>query len=182
MSDEKRLERRKKKFAEYGFDESKMKPMDLPDPLPDEVDISPLYPTFKDCFTDIPVKDMEHLKQLVGVPSSLSKEKLAHTITDDHDVHHIAKLAMHGDWENDLCKYPRAAEVEKYALGQAKTVSVGTFSDLVVKDNQKVTLNSAPTYYFDNITVYGTGEIILGDHVKLIVSGEVKYVPKGGEE
>lgn len=179
MSDAKKLELRKSKFQEYGFDRLNITPKKLPTPITNNIALSPDNPDMKDAFIDIAIKDMEHLKLLVGIPSNLVKEKKNHAIDETQDIYQLAKMAVLSDWTNDLANSKRADEIEKFILSHAKSIKVGVFEDLVVNDGQKVNLTE-PSYYFDNITVYGTGEIILSDHVKLVVSGEVSYIPAQG--
>jgi len=177
MSDKKTMELRKKKFSEYGFEKYNIDPKPLPENLPDEVNLSSDNPDFKDCFADIKIESVEQLKMLVGVPSAMANKKMSHEIDENCDIHEFAKLVMLGDWENDLSQNPRAAEVEKYIFSRVNSIPVGAFKDLVVKDGQKVNMTE-PTYYFDNVTVYGSGEIVLNGQVKMIVSGEVQYIDK----
>lgn len=177
MSDKKKAEQRQQVFASYGFNELNKEPLELPCPMPDGTKLSPTDPKWSKYFTKVKVKDIEHLKQLVGVPSALAA-KGNHPAGHEggEDIHSKARNAILGDWSGKLKASPDAAKVEELILSNAQEIPVFLGQDLVVEDGRTIELGDAPTYFFDNITIHGSGQINVKGHVKLVVSGTVEHV------
>jgi hypothetical protein len=177
MSDKNTVENRKKVFENYGFDKFAIEPLELPTPMPDGANLSPTDSAWSKYFIRVTVKDLEHLKQLVGVPSSLAaKGDYPEGPEDGEDIYSKARNAILGDWSGKLKSEPDASKIEKLILSSVKDIPVFLGTDLVVEDGKTVELGDASTYYFDNITVHGSGQINLKNHVKLVVSGTVTHI------
>lgn len=156
-------------------------PLAMPADLGPEVVISPDNPEWARYFVTVRVRTVEHLKRLAGIPSDVAASAIASGIYHvpvprGPDVIYRAQTALLGDWTGSLSHQEGAREVEEFMLRAAAEIPVFATTDLVVHDGEKYVLRGAPTFYFDTITVYGSGEIVTEGEIK-IFSDEIAHIP-----
>jgi hypothetical protein len=147
-------------------------PLAMPADLGPEVVISPDDQEWSPYFVTVRVRDIEHLKQLTGIPSDVAASAIAsgsYQVPDPGGSHvtHRARTALFGDWTGSLANEESAREVEEFMMRAAAELPVFATTDLVIHDGETYTLRGAPTFYFDSITVYGTGEIVTEGQIKI---------------
>jgi hypothetical protein len=76
-------------------------------------------------------------------------------------VRKLAVNLLHGYVDPEAAKAPHVASVVDYMLNRAKTTKVGIFiaPDLIVCPDDEIVFEGLPALYFNNILVYGGGQI-----------------------
>jgi hypothetical protein len=174
-------EERRALLEPFGLAEAIGEPLAMPADLGPEVVISPDDQNWSRHFVTVKVRGVEHLKQLTGIPSDVaaSAEASGHyqvPVFGGSQIADKAMTALFGDWTGSLSHDGSAKEVEEFMMAAASELPVFATTDLVVKDGETYTLKDAPTFYFDSITVYGTGGIVTKGQLK-IISDSVAYLP-----
>lgn len=165
----------------FGLADVISEPLALPEGLGSEVIISRDDRQWSPYFVTVKVRDIEHLKQLAGIPSNVAASAMA---SDGYqvpgsggsDVADQAMAALFGDWAGSLGEEKSAPKVEEFMMTAAAELPIFATTDLVVQSGETYTLTGAPTFYFDSITVHGTGEIVTEGQIK-IISDSIEYIP-----
>jgi|GEM_PF-1482501 len=180
-------EERRRLLEPFGLADAVGRPAAPPDGLGPQVVVSRDDATWAPYFVTVPVDDVEHLKRLAGVPSHVAATAASDgtydasafttgTGTDGTELVDRARAALFGDWEGSLGAQDAAGEVRDFMLQAASQLPVFATTDLVVHDGEVYTLKDAPTFYFDSITVHGTGQIVAEGQVKIICD-VITHVP-----
>lgn len=152
--------------------------------------IGPDEPALKHHFVHVEPRTLEDLKLWAGVPSDIarhSKGKIKKIpfseaeLPKDTDFNFdrlppqqqktvlaAARDLLIGDVDPKNVERPPLAGVVRYMLHRARKFPVFLASDLIVYDGETVELKGAPLFVFNNVIVYGSGEIRLETDCKIV--------------
>ncbi len=145
-------------------------------------------------------KDLNHLKQLAGVPS----ETIENAVNEGKD-HRLLSVSHHelptekefklnalpspsqqavldashnllfGHVDTGLIKAMPYSAVVNYMLSEAKDLTVFAAQNLIVKNGETRTFKDAATLVFGKVEIHGTGQIVIESQIKL-VADSIQYL------
>ena len=175
--------------------------LELPENLGSHVRFSFDDPQWKKYYFKVTPKNLDHLKILAGVPNATARkviESKNHLNLKAVEYNELpmeasfkfeslpinSKMAVINSAHNLLFGYvdPTAmhatpyAGIVNYMLNEAKDLTVFAADDLIVKDGETRVFKDAATLAFNNVKIYGTGQIVIESQIKLIANS-VQYFP-----
>jgi hypothetical protein len=143
-------------------------------------------------------QSLHELKALVGIPNQVMKNDTSCGKRREVCMHHLpaqksfsfqhlepeqrsavrdtAHNLLYGYVDEERARRQPLNAVVEYMLQASQNVPVFVAKDLVVCPGHKVEFKNFGALYFNNVLVYGTGQIKLGNHTKLHAQ-QVIHVP-----
>lgn len=162
-----------------------------------EITITPDDSQWSSFYFRVKPKDIAHLKLLAGVPSETAAHPLykaplkevAHfnlpskdrcetaalSEAEERALYDMAHNILFGSFDHDLLAKTPFSPVVEFMLHKADGMTVFAAQDLVINDGQTVVFDKTATLYFNRVTVYGTGQIVISAQVK-IIADTIEYL------
>lgn len=153
--------------------------------------ISPDNKLFSGNYIYVKAESIDHLRKICGVPCENTdstieiklnllprKKKIdVSTLSNDsfREVRKMATKILLGHVNSDeLTKLPYVG-IQDYMLEEASNLPVFIAQDLIIKDGEIYVLKKTASAVFNNIIIYGSGEIKLESDMK-IIANSIKHI------